>query len=95
MRLPPRVSEPLDEKVEVAVAPKYAWYADSMVEEERANCWSALKVLVVVVENAVVKAPVAELYASGYEALSDVDEILLANVVKSAEERYPLVPVVA
>ena len=48
---------------------------------------SALYALVVVVENAEVKAPVAELYASGYAALSEEELILLANVVKSADER--------
>ena len=51
------------------------------------NVLSAEKVLAVVVENAVVKMPVLELYASGYAALSEVEEILLLKVVKSVEER--------
>jgi hypothetical protein len=49
----------------------------------------ALYVLAVVVENAVVKTPVALLYASGYVAESDDEEILLVKSVKSVEERYP------
>ena len=52
-------------------------------------------VLLVVVLKAVVNAPVAELYASGYEALTDEDLILLLKVVKSAEERYPFCAAVA
>jgi hypothetical protein len=47
----------------------------------------ALKVLVVVVEKAVVKTPVALLYASGYVAESDDEEILLVKSVKSVDER--------
>lgn len=35
--------------------------------------------------------PVELLYASGYAALSEVDEILLLKVLKSIEERKPLV----
>ena len=52
-------------------------------------------VLLVVVPNAEVNTPVEELYASGYVAESDEEEILLLKVVKSADERYPLAPVVA
>ena len=43
----------------------------------------------------VVKTPVVELYARGYVAESDVEEILLLKVVKSVAERYPLTAVVA
>jgi hypothetical protein len=49
------------------------------------------KIFAVVVEKAVVKAPVVELYASGYEAESDEEEILLLKVAKSVFERKPLV----
>ena len=42
---------------------------------------SAEKMFVVVVLNAVVNAPVDELYASGYEAESDDDEILLLKTL--------------
>jgi hypothetical protein len=52
-------------------------------------------VLTVVVPNAVEKTPVELLYASGYTALRDVEEILLLKVLKSVEERYPLAPVEA
>jgi hypothetical protein len=48
-----------------------------------------------VVENAVVKTPVVELYASGYTAESEVEEILLVKRVKSEDARYPFAPVVA
>ena len=51
---------------------------------------SALYALVVVVENAEVKAPVALLYASGYAAESEVEEILLLKVVKSAAVSAPV-----
>ena len=56
---------------------------------------SALYVLMVVVLKAVVKTPVVELYASGYVAESEVEEILLLKLWKSVAERYPLVAVVA
>src|SRR6266576_1891115 len=55
---------------------------------------SALKVLAVVVPNAVVKTPVLELYASGYVAESEVLEILLLKVAKSVAARYPSTAVV-
>ena len=45
------------------------------------NVLRALYALVVVVENAVVKRPVALLYASGYVAESDVEEILLLKIM--------------
>ena len=45
----------------------------------------------VVVENAVVKTPVLELYASGKIAESEVEEILLLKLFQSVEERKPLV----
>ena len=41
------------------------------------------------------KAPVEELYASGAEAESEVEEILLLKVVKSVDARKPLTAVVA
>ena len=49
----------------------------------------------VVVLKSVVNTPVPELYASGYEALSEVEEILLLKMLKSLDERYPSTPVVA
>ena len=49
------------------------------------------KVLAVVVEKAVVKTPVDELYESGKIAESDVLEILLLNEVQSVLVRKPLV----
>jgi hypothetical protein len=42
-----------------------------------------------------VNAPVDALYVSGADAESEVEEILLLKVVKSADERYPLAAVVA
>jgi hypothetical protein len=48
-----------------------------------------LKLLAVVVLNAVVKTPVEELYARGYTAESDVEEILFAKMLQSADERKP------
>jgi hypothetical protein len=50
---------------------------------------SALYVFAVVVEKAVLNTPVEELYASGYTAESDVEEILLLKVLKSVDARYP------
>ena len=52
---------------------------------------SCEKMFAVVVENAVVNAPVFALYASGNTALSEVLDILLLKVVKSVFERKPLV----
>jgi hypothetical protein len=52
-------------------------------------------VLTVVVPKAVEKTPVELLYASGYTAESEVEEILLLKVLKSVELRYPLAPVEA
>ena len=61
--------------------------------EEKMLC--APHELAVVVPKARVNAPVPELYASGYAAESEEEEILLLKEVKSAEERYPFTPVVA
>ena len=44
-----------------------------------------------VVEKLVEKTPVAELYASGYVAESEVEEILLLKFVQSVDARKPLV----
>jgi hypothetical protein len=54
------------------------------------NVWSWLKEFAVVVPKAVVKTPVELLYASGYEALSDVEEILLLKSDQSVVESKPL-----
>ena len=72
-----------------------AFVEEALVAKREGKVFCALKVLVVVVEKAVVKAPVALLYASGYAAESEVELILFAKLVKSVLERYPLAPVVA
>ena len=60
---------------------------EALVAKSEVKVFCALNELVVVVENAVVKAPVELLYASGYVAEREEEEILLLKVVKSAEER--------
>ena len=80
------------ESVEVAeTTPLMAWRLPVMepMVSPPLKVLRALYVLVVVVEKAVVKTPVLELYARGKMAESEVEEILPANVVKSVEERYP------
>ena len=54
------------------------------------NVLSALYVLVVVVEKAVVNTPVVALYASGYVAEREVELILLLKVDQSLDESAPL-----
>ena len=62
---------------------------EALVAKSEVKVFCALKLLTVVVEKAVVKTPVVELYARGYVAESEVEEILLLKVVKSVAERYP------
>ena len=77
------MSEPIPRDVVVAFVVE-AFVANS---EEKMLC--ALHVFAVVVPNARLKTPVEELYWIGYVPESEVDEILLLNVLKSVEERYP------
>ncbi len=62
---------------------------DAFVAKSEAKVFCALKVLAVVVLKAVVKMPVEELYARGYTAESEVEEILLLKLAKSLEVRRP------
>ncbi len=71
----------------------FAWMVSFANGEEEPTARVEVKLLVlfqvleVVVESAVVKTPVELLYARGYTAESEVEEILLVKVVKSAAER--------
>ena len=88
MPVPPKAVE----SVEVAdTTPLIAWrvpVSEPMVSPPL-KVLSALYVLAVVVLKAVVKTPVALLYARGYVAESDVEEILLLKVDQSLEDRAP------
>ena len=81
------VSVPMPKLVVVALVVE-AFVAN---KDEKILC--ALHVFAVVVPNARLNNPVEELYWIGYVPESEVDEILLLNVLKSVEERYPFDPV--
>jgi hypothetical protein len=65
------------------------------VDAPALKIWSALQVLAVVVPKPREKLPVLLLYASGYVAESEVEEILLLKVVQSVDARKPLVEALA
>ena len=60
-----------------------------LVDAPAVNCWSWLKILAVVVPKPSEKIPEALLYARGYAAESDDDEILLLKLVQSVDARKP------
>ena len=65
-----------------------AFVEEALVAKSEVKVFCALKLLTVVVEKAVVNTPVVELYASGNEAESDVEEILLLKLLKDERSRY-------
>ncbi len=64
-----------------------ALVVDALVAKRLVKMLCREKVFWVVVEKAVVKTPVPLLYARGYTAESEEDDILLLKSVKSAEAR--------